>query len=411
MYIKLKSENFLCFLNFFVADVAGGIGPYIAVFLINLKHWDPFHIGVILSLTSVSSLIAQTPAGIIIDNIKSKRALLSTAIGIITTATIFIAFYPTFWAVAIAQVIIGISATLIGPCINAITLGIVGQNKFTHQIGQNEAYNHTGNVFAALIIGMLSRHLGIYSVFYLLVIMAILAEICVLNIKSDKINHDIARGLCNSKNRAASSLLEVIKQPNVLLFAVCVFIFHFANAPMLPLLGQELALITKGYGIISMSACILVAQITMIFMAIFVGKKADKWGRKPIFLIAFICLPLRGFLYTIFKNAYILISIQILDGVGAGIFGALFPIIISDLTWGTGRFNATLSAVATIQGIGVSLSNIISGFIVTKAGYNFGYMILSMVAIVGLIVYIFTIPETLRRRNYNSPQKLDRSKC
>ncbi len=405
--IKLRSENFLCFLNFFIADVAGGIGPYIAVFLISYKHWDPFHIGIILSLTSVSTLIAQTSAGIIIDKVKPKRALLAVAILIIAIATIFIALYPTFWFVAIAQVITGISATLIGPCINAITLGLVGQDRFTHQIGQNEAYNHMGNVCAALIIGILSRYFGIYLVFYLLVIMALLAEICILSIKAERINHDIARGFYKDGNNVALSLLDVIRQPNIFLFAICVFIFHFANAPMLPLLGQELSIINKGYGTMSMSACILVAQITMIFMAIFVGKKVDIWGRKPIFLIAFICLPIRGFLYTLFKNPYILTSIQVLDGVGAGIFGALFPIVISDLTMGTGRFNATLSVVVTLQGIGVAISNTISGFIVTKVGYDSGYIFLSIIALIGFIIYVFTIPETLRKPRNEPLYKID----
>ncbi len=398
MFIKYRPspQKCLALLNFFIADVAGGLGPYLAVFLISYEHWTASRIGVVLSLTSVSTLLVQTPIGVWVDETPYKRGILGGAIAAVTLAALSIAFYPVFWVVSIAQIITGIVGAVVGPAIAALTLGLVGPKKFTSQIGQNEAFNHAGNLTAAAIIALASRYFGIYSVFYLLVLMAILAWTCLLGIDSKEIDHDVARGFELAQPKIPTGLLVVLREPKILIFALCVFLFHFANAPMLPLLGQRLALINKDLATMFMSACIITAQVIMIPMAILVGKRADRWGRKPIFLLAFGCLPVRGLLYTRFNNPYLLISIQALDGVGAGIFGALFPVVVADLTRGTGRFNATLAAIATLQGIGVSISNVVSGYIVDRAGYNRSFAFLAFIALLGFWLYLLRMPETLK---------------
>jgi len=104
-------------------------------------------------------------------------------------------------------------------------------------------------------------------------------------------------------------------------------------------------------------------------MAILVGRKADHWGRKPLFLAGFAVLPLRGLLFAISDNPYAIIAVQVLDGVGAGIFGALFYIVVSDLTLGTGRFNLAQGASAASWGLGAALSNGVAGLIVNAFGF------------------------------------------
>src|SRR6185437_13943098 len=105
-----------------------------------------------------------------------------------------------------------------------------------------------------------------------------------------------------------------------------------------------------------MSACIVAAQIVMVPMALLVGARADRWGRKPLFLAGLAILPLRGVLYTLSDNAWWLVGVQLLDGVGAGIYGAIFPVIVADLMRGTGRYNVAQGIVITAQGVGAALS-------------------------------------------------------
>src|SRR4051794_34300428 len=172
--------------------------------------------------------------------------------------------------------------------------------------------------------------------------------------------------------------------------------FSFANAAMLPLLGEKLAEDNKGTETLFMAACIITAQIVMVPMAMLVGRKADAWGRKPIFLAGFAVLPIRGVLYTLTQDPYALVSIQILDGIGAGIFGALFFIVIADLTKGTGRYNLAQGAASACWGLGAALSNSVAGFIVDAAGYSAAFLFLGAAALAAFLLLWIAMPETGR---------------
>jgi MFS family permease len=143
-----------------------------------------------------------------------------------------------------------------------------------------------------------------------------------------------------------------------------------------------------------MSACIVAAQIVMVPMAILVGAKADKWGHKVFFLAALLVLPIRGLLYTLSDDRFWLVGVQLLDGVGAGIFGAIFPVIVADLMRGTGRFNLAQGAVITAQGIGAAVSTSLAGLIVVRFGYSAAFITLGAIGALGAAVFLLTMPQT-----------------
>ena len=188
----------------------------------------------------------------------------------------------------------------------------------------------------------------------------------------------------------------------LLVFAVCVALFHFANAAMLPLVGQKLAQQDLNRGTALMSGCIVGAQVVMVPMAALVGAKADAWGRKRLFLAGFAVLGLRGLLYTVSDSPFWLLTVQTMDGVGAGLFGALFPLIVADLTRGTGHYNVSLGAIATAQGIGASLSNAVAGLIVVQAGYDAAFLTLAAIALAGLALFWWAMPETRQSTEFGS---------
>jgi MFS family permease len=143
-----------------------------------------------------------------------------------------------------------------------------------------------------------------------------------------------------------------------------------------------------------MSACIVAAQLVMLPIALLVGHTADSWGRKPWFLLGFGILPIRAVLYTFSDDSAWLIGVQLLDGIGAGVFGALSPLVIADLMRGTGRYNLALGAIATVHGIGASVSGFVTGEIVDHFGYSAGFLALAAVAAVALTVLAIAMPET-----------------
>jgi MFS family permease len=238
-------------------------------------------------------------------------------------------------------------------------------------------------------------------VFWLIGAMALASVAAALSIPREAIDDDIARGLAHrdgddepaSPDQPSGYRVLLTCRP-LLIFAVATVLFHFANAAMLPLVGQKLALVNRNLGTTLMSVCIIAAQIVMVPVAVLVGRKAVAWGRKPIFAVALGVLALRGALYPISDNPYWLVSVQLLDGIGAGIFGALFPLVVADLTRGTGHFNVSQGAIATATGIGAALSAGVAGFIVVKAGYDAAFLSLAGIAAIGLYLFAAMMPET-----------------
>jgi MFS family permease len=388
----------LDWLNFFLADVRDGLGPYLAIYLLTVQKWDAASIGIVMTIGGVAAIVAQTPAGAWIDRTKAKRLLVIVAAVIVTGASLLLPLFPNFTPVAALQILTGAAGSVFQPAIAAITLGMAGPKAFAKRTGRNEAFNHAGNAAAATIAGVSAYFFGPIVVFYLMAATAAASIIATLAIPEKAIDHDLARGFADDHDHSKhhpSGLAVLLACKPLMIFAVCVTLFHFANAAMLPLVGQKLSLVNKELGTSLMSACIVAAQLVMVPIAMVVGAKADIWGRKPIFLAGFLTLPIRGVLYTFWDNSFWLVGVQLLDGVGAGIFGALFPLVVADLTRGTGRFNVSQGAITTALGIGAALSSSFAGVIVVKAGYSAAFLFLAAVATVALAVFWLAMPETL----------------
>ncbi len=401
-----KAKRPLDLANFFLADVRDGLGPYLAVYLLTVQHWNEAAIGVVMSVGGVAGLLAQTPAGALVDGTRRKRLVVIAAAVLVTLGSLALPLVPGFWFVAATQAATHAAGSVFAPAVAAITLGIVGPKAFARRTGRNEAFNHAGNATAATLAGASAYFFGPVVVFWLMSGMAVASVLATLRIPADAIDDRVARGLKEGQAEAKeqpSGFKVLLECRPLLVFAACCLLFHLANAAMLPLVGQKLSLSDKQLGTTLMSVCIVAAQLVMVPMAVLVGAKADSWGRKPLFLLGFAILPLRGFLYTLSDDPYWLVAVQSLDGIGAGLFGALFPLVVADLTRGTGRFNVSQGAITTAQGIGASLSTTLAGIIVVKAGYSAAFLALAGVAAVAFCLYLFAMPETGRREAAAGP--------
>ncbi|KAA6171935.1 MFS transporter [Pseudomonas veronii] len=399
----LRTTLSLDSLNFFLADVRDGLGPYLAIYLLAVHQWDPASIGVVMTLAGIAALITQGPAGALIDRTRSKRAVIAVAGLLVTASCLMLPFVSSFSLVALTQAASAVAASVFAPAISAISLGITGPRAFTRRTGRNETFNHAGNAVAALLAGGLAYLFGPVVVFYLMAFMAVASIVAVSCVSAKTIDHEVARGFDPAHHTAheqPSGVAVLLANRPLLLFAICCALFHLANAAMLPLVSQKLSQINLHMATPLTSACIVAAQLVMVPMAWLVGAKADLWGRKPLLLIGFMILPLRGVLYTLSNDPYWLVAVQMLDGIGAGIFGALFPVIVKDLTQGTGRFNVSLGALSTVFGLGAALSNSLAGFVVQQAGYNAAFLTLAGVAALALALLWLAMPETLEKPSF-----------
>jgi predicted MFS family arabinose efflux permease len=318
------------------------------------------------------------------------------AVAALAAGALLIALFPSFWPVMSAQVLIGGTSSVFLPAICAMSLGIVGRAAFDARQGRNQTFNSAGNVIAAVSMGVLGYLVSNRSIFFFVAAFAVPTILVLLLIRPAEIDYELARGATDGEKGGKVESVEVLfwERPLVL-FLGCAVMFHFANAAMLPLLGEMLA---KGQGrssMMFMSACVVTTQFVITLIASWSGRTAGTWGRKPLLLIAFGVLPIRGVLYTLTSNTDWLVAIQIMDGVGAGIFGVVSVLVIADLTRGTGRFNLTLGAITTAVGIGAALSQVIAGSIVHHVGFRAGFLFLAGVASAAFAILYF-LP---RRRN------------
>ena len=403
---KRGSVRALQALNFFVADVQNGMGPYMALYLQAGVGWNQAQIGTALAASSLAQVLAQTPAGALIDRLRRKRTLLLVGIGLIMVAMLATAWFTSPPVVTGAQALVGVAGAIFPPCLAAIALGLVGRRAMDRQQGTNQAFNAGGNMFAALAIGACGYFLGLKWMFYLVVALGVGALLCVARIRPDDIDFNQARGaeedappptggVWDGMKDLLKGFGELFGQRPVLVFLVSAVIFHFANAAMVPLVTQMLA---KGAGVkqavLYTSGYMLASQLVFMGVAALSGRLAGRIGRKPLFLFGFAALAVRGVLYTLSHAPAALIAVQCMDGLGAGIFGVVGVLIIADLTKGTGRFNAAQGAIAAAQGTGAFLSNYVAGGLARSHGNNFALLVLAGIAAVGLVFFWVLMPET-----------------
>jgi Na+/melibiose symporter-like transporter len=299
-----------------------------------------------------------------------------------------------------ANTAIAVVGDVFGPAVAAVTLGLYARPYLARRMGRNSAFDHAGNVAIAAAAGGVGYVFSQRAVFLLVPAFAVLASIAMLSIPRAAIDENRARGLPDGDTGAASSAVSpsgiavLLQCRPLVVFGLCAMLFHFANAPLLPLVGQELAQAHPAWATAMMSSCIIAAQLIMLPVALAVGRTADRIGRKPILLVGFAVLPVRALLYTLSNDAAWLIAVQLLDGIGAGIFGAITPLLIADLMRGTGRYNLAQGAVATVQGLGASLSGLAAGVIVDHFGYSAAFVAFGAAAGVALAALVVAMPET-----------------
>lgn len=378
-------------LNFFVADVRDGLGPFLGVFL-QEEGWSPSEIGFVMTLGGLAGMAATAPMGMLVDGAKAKRLMIVLAALAIIVASGANYFLPSFGFTATAQMLCAIAAAIIGPAIAGITLGIVGQRGFAKQLGRNEAFNHGGNVTAALLSGVLGYFFGLGAVFALMAAMALGSIVCISRIDPKDIDHNQARGLNKESAGKKHQWRDLFKSKPLIVLACTLLLFHLANAAMLPILGQELVARGAGDPSVFTSATIIIAQLTMIPMALLASRIAQKRGYWIVFVAALAVLPVRGLLAGFIDNYWVLVPVQILDGVGAGLLGVAVPGLVARLLNGSGHINAGLGLVMTVQGVGSALSTTLAGYVAEHVSYNAAFITLAGVSVVALLLWLFATP-------------------
>jgi MFS family permease len=387
--LRPGSDRALDLVNFFVADVQTGFGPFVAVYLTSHK-WTQIEIGFALTLGTMTSLIGQLPAGVLVDSLRNKRSAASGALIGIIIAALLLAIQPEQLPVLVAQMLHGFASCVLTPAIAAISLHLAGHAALGERLGRNARFSSIGNGLAAAVMGATGAYFSSRFVFLLTAGLCVPALIALLGIGAGP--H--AREQTTSRVMDVAGLKRLLADRRLLIFAVCVMLFHLSNAAMLPLAGSAVTMRAGHFANLIIAACIVVPQAFVALLSPWVGRAAAKFGRKRMLLLGWGALPVRGLLLAVLPGSWPLVAGQAISGLSAAVFGVLLPLLAADLTVGTSHFNLCMGILGLALYLGAAVSTTLSGGIADSAGVPAAFLVLAGVGALGFLMVWLVMPET-----------------
>ncbi len=380
---------------FFVADVQTGFGPFVSVYL-TTQRWTQVDIGLVQSAAGFVSLIGQMPGGALVDAAQSERFVAGVSIVAICVSALSYATLPIFPVVLAGSILHALASCVLGPAIAAISLGLVGHAVIGERLGRNARFASVGNGLAAAAMGACGYLISARAVFIVTVLLLVPALMALRAIAENEIDPERAHGApphrkVDSRPTKPGALMH---NRQLLVFAGCLLLFHLANSAMLPLVGSAVTMRSAHWATVIIAACIVVPQLIVAALSPWVGRRAQIWGRRPLLLIGFAALPIRGLLFALVSSPSLLLAVQILDGITAAVFAVMVPLVVADLTRGTGHFNLGQGILGTATGIGASLSATLAGYLTDRFGASAAFASLAVIAAAGFAVLWLLMPET-----------------
>ena len=403
-----RATRGLDLLNFFIADVQTGFGPFVAVYL-TARHWTQVDIGFALSLGTITAMISQVPAGVLVDTMRRKREAVAAGIVAVGLSALLLAVWPQMLPVLVAQVLHGFASCVVTPAIAAVSLGLVGHVALGERLGRNARFAAFGNGIAAGVMGLLGSYVSEQSVFVLTAALCLPALATLPFIKAapgnaaepriDRAGSNVGRAPLPAQTPQArrTELVALLTDRRLLVFAGCVALFHLSNAAMLPIAAGEVTEQEGTHASLIIAACIMVPQAVMALLSPWVGRTAELRGRRRLLLLGWASLPLRGVLLAVLPNPFLLVAVQSLDGISAAVFGVLVPLIADDLTRGLNRFNLCIGIFGLAAFAGAALSTTLAGWIADVAGEPAAFLGLALAGAAGTVLVGLAMPETRHR--------------
>jgi MFS family permease len=346
-------------------------------------------------------LLTNLPAGFIVDSLRWRRLILAAMSLLVGGSIGLLPLVPaTGLCVGGMLIAAAIGKPFFGVLTNALTLGIVGHQRMDCAMGINQAWNHAGNIAAALVAMMLVCWLPVTSVFFAATAASVLAAGAVLLIRPEDVDEERAAGRDPQSIERAIRFGELLREKRVVVLLAATALFHLANAPVMPLVAQKVRHV--GGSNAQVAAVVLVAQSVMVPVAVLAGLWGPRLGRKRVLAAGFAVLPIRIALYTLTESPQVLVFFQALDGIGIGIFGVTAVAVCADVTRGRGHFNAMTGALATVGALGGVAGPLVGGFIVQHLGFAAAFTAFAIVAAAAAVLFIGWMPNTLGAADYTA---------
>jgi MFS family permease len=375
--------------------VQTGFGPFISVYLTSAA-WTQIEIGLVLSIGSLVALAGQVPGGALVDAVRSEKLVAAIAVAVIGVSALMFAVWPFYIAVLGASVLHSAASCVLGPAMAAISLGLVGHTSLSERLGRNARFAAVGNGIAAAAMGACGYWISNRAVFFVTALLMVPALIALAFIRTSEIDPERAHGGQPERppQRPLSTLRDPARLHPLLIFSVAFMLFQLANTALLPLMGGVLTMRSSQWASVLIAAAIVIPQLLVALISPWIGRRAQLVGRRPLLLLGFAVLPIRGVLFAVVHDPNVLVIAQLLDGISGAVFGVLVPLVVADVTRGTGHFNLALGIVGTAIGIGASLSTVLAGYASDRFGSETAFLVLAAIAAAGLVCIWGLMPET-----------------
>ncbi len=407
--LRLSSSQGLDWLNFFVANLQTAFGPFIAIYLTE-EHWTQGQIGLALTAGSVTAMVSQVPAGATVDALTNKHLAALVAIVTIIISCLLLVLFPERLPVMGAEILHGFASCMLNPAIAAITLGMVAvqisqgakPGELGRRLGRNASFASIGNAVAAGLMGGIGYVVSSRATFFLGALLALPGIAALRAIQRPTIKLGDAAAAADpeddaSEPKASHAILDLLRDRRLFAFAICTMLFHLSNAAMLPLAAGEITKTAAQQAELIIAACILAPQLVVAVLSPQVGRLAETIGRRPVMLVGFAALPLRGLLLATSGNPWLVVLFQLLDGVSGAAFGVMLPLITADLTRGTGRFNLCMGFFGLAVGVGASFSTTLAGFLADRS-VSLGFLMLALAGLACVLMVWLLFGDTMPRR-------------
>jgi MFS family permease len=405
---SVRSQRCLDWLNFSVAAAQTGFGPFIGVYLTS-HGWTQTDIGVSLSVGTVAAMASQLPAGALVDAAPSKTTIAMVGLAGVAASALLLAFWPTWLPVIAAQILHAFASSMLGPAIAAISLAVIGHDALGERLGHNTRYASIGNAAAAAALGGLGYYASGWAVFVFASALVLpgLAALRMMRTSElahaagqDEAGHDEHVALLHPKMRKGrgEGIGRTLLNRGLLAFCACAAVFYFSNAAMLTLAANQITQRAGGVANVFVAAAIIVPQIVVAVVSPWAGRTADRVGRRPLLLLGFAALPIRGLILAATSNPVILVMSQALDGISGAVFGVMVPLIAADVSRRSGRLNLSMGAIGLAIGLGATLSTTVAGKIADRFGITAAFLALALAGVAACAMLFLIMPETSPRR-------------
>jgi MFS family permease len=369
-----RSGQGLDWLNFFTANLQTAFGPFVSVYLTQ-RAWTQSDIGFALGVGYAAAMISQVPAGALVDSLQRKARAAAAAIVAIIIGALMLALFPTMLPVLLAEISHAFASCMLTPSIAALSLALAGAAA-GERFGRNARFASIGNGVAAGLMAVVGSTLGPRAVFLLG------AALAVPGLYALRLIQPVSAAPAAAKPAPREKITSLLGDRRLMWFAACCAAFHLSNAAMLPLAASAATAKLGNDASLVIGACIVGPQMVVALFSPAVGRAAERYGRRPVLVIGMLALPLRGLALAFAPDPVLLIPIQLLDGISGAAFGVLLPLIASDITRGTGRFNLCMGFLGLAIGAAAACSTWAGG-VLADSSTRLAFLALAAAGAVG----------------------------